>query len=150
MPKSDPIKKSYERSFTGCNRTSLSWAAYQAGWNAAKNSDQAIYDSIAAGYFRDSTQPAPRVGGCLMCGHCAATGEPLANPMANQAETSGSPAEQLREATRQHGHCPECHALHPQHHANCPVCEAKPGQEHAPACPRHPSDPMGVRRGRNG
>lgn len=28
-------------------------------------------------------------------------------------------AEKLREDTRQNGHCPSCHALHPQHHANC-------------------------------
>lgn len=27
----------------------------------------------------------------------------------------------------------------------CQLCDAQPGQEHAPACPRHPSDPMGVR-----
>jgi hypothetical protein len=46
--------------------------------------------------------------------------EPSRNPMANQGESSGSPV--------------------------CPLCDAQPGQEHAPACPRHPSDPMGVRR----
>jgi hypothetical protein len=28
---------------------------------------------------------------------------------------------------------------------SCPLCDARPGQEHAPACPRHPSDPMQVR-----
>jgi hypothetical protein len=27
----------------------------------------------------------------------------------------------------------------------CPLCGANPGQEHAPACPRHPADPMNVR-----
>jgi hypothetical protein len=27
----------------------------------------------------------------------------------------------------------------------CPLCDAQPYQKHAPACPRHPSDPMRVR-----
>lgn len=59
MPKSDPIKKSYERAFTGVNRRPAMWAAFQAGWNAAKPSDQAIYDNIADRYFRDTAQPVP-------------------------------------------------------------------------------------------
>lgn len=30
-------------------------------------------------------------------------------------------------------------------HTVCPLCDAQPWQEHAPACPRHPSDPMQAR-----
>lgn len=166
---SDPIRIAYERAFTGGNRISLSWAAFQAGWNAAKQSDQAIYDSIAESYHKSLWEQ--RKGkawaerdlncGCdhnEYCGKCWPvefrkggefyewTGEPSRSLLANCAESSSSPAEQLREATRQRGHCLECHALHPQHHAKCSICDAKPGQEHVPACPRHPSDPMGVRR----
>lgn len=50
----DSMADCYERAFTGANRTAATWAAFQAGWNAAKPSDRAIYDSIAAGYFRDA------------------------------------------------------------------------------------------------
>lgn len=70
----DSVADAYERAFTGANRTAATWAAFQAGWNAAKPSDQAIYGDIAERYFRDT-----------------ATGEPARNPVANHAETSGSP-----------------------------------------------------------
>lgn len=70
----DSMADCYERAFTGANRTAATWAAFQAGWNAAKPSDQAIYDSITSRYFRDTD-----------------TGEPSRNPLANHAGTSSSP-----------------------------------------------------------
>lgn len=295
MPKADPIKNAYERAFNGCNRTSLSWAAYQAGWNAAKQSDQAIYADIAEHYHRSVWEKRKAEAwkardlncGCdhnEYCGKCWPvefrkggefyewTGEPSRNPLANCAETSSSPAaapiqlsaiepalygalaswheihgtpaepdaldrlarylaaaviesepegslvglpqgdglvtglgdvdqripmpardaeeeaagivnlgldgsEHDAEATGSAGPHggdatpvgwiyedtlpPEysCDTMFPHsqvrdgvrmfpvfaHVKRCPLCDARPGQEHAPACPRHPSDPMGVR-----
>lgn len=68
----DSMSDRYERAFTGANRTAATWAAFQAGWNAAKTSDKAIYDGIAERYWRD-------------------IGEPLANSMANRTESFSSP-----------------------------------------------------------
>jgi hypothetical protein len=152
----DSMADRYERAFTGANRTAATWAAFQAGWNAAKPSDQAIIDSIASHYHRDVWErrkakewaerdlTACRCDHNEYCGKCFPvefreggefyewTGEPSRNPMANQAETSGSPIK--------HG------KTYGTENHTCPRCDAKPGQEHAQACPRHPSDPMGVRR----
>jgi hypothetical protein len=61
-------------------QTQVAWENWQIAWNAGEKHAQP-----------GASIPAPRVGDCLMCGHCAATGEPVANPMANQAQSRGSP-----------------------------------------------------------
>lgn len=48
-------------------QTQVAWENWQIAWNAGEKHTPPEYI------------PAPRVGGCLMCGHCAATGEPIAN-----------------------------------------------------------------------
>lgn len=111
----DSMADAYERAFTGVNRRPAMWAAFQAGWNAAKRSDEAIYASIAEHYHKsvwekrkDEAWKARDLKNCHCdhneyCGKCWPvefrkggefyewTGEPSRNPVANCAETSSSP-----------------------------------------------------------
>jgi hypothetical protein len=68
----------------------------------------------------------PKPGDCIHCGKeiCNDLGwcnsYKAASPASKGAGGDGTvAAKKLREDTRREGHCPECHALHPQHHTGC-------------------------------
>lgn len=123
-----PIQEAFLRAFTGSNRTALAEQAFIAGWNAAKRSDQTVYDSIAARYSRDVWE---------------------------QRKAKAWAARDMQNCHCDHNeYCGKCWPIEFRKGGEfyewtgtpCQLCDAKPGQEHAPACPRHPSDPMRVRR----
>lgn len=58
------------------------WDATPGMWDAFC---AAIKAGIAAAPAAQESQPTPRTAGCLMCGHCAATGERVTSPAAQEA-----------------------------------------------------------------